>query len=412
MDGVEEIEEMEEEEEEEFSLIPGGDFLYKGRRYSPLTTIPNPNSRDIWERIPHLFYSCGEGKLKTIHPGILTPYWKNFSQLSIHIGSKQREQLHYVDDDTKDVIVRHPEYASGHLYGQKWTFQTKDALIRAPPQDQPDVERALSAIRPEYLQHIEKLEICYTPINKIPLNGSLCPSLCKVTLMGCGIKEFPYDLQNLNLSQLNLSYNPELTEIPGNYMRNNGLRLEVFDLRETGIKCLYLPANHNCDGIHIHDSPMLSLVKFEKKLYSRFDWDIEENEMESDLEVGVNAGVLRTISKKSSTPVIAAAKTIMGLLHRRCGNSMLSTLSPDVARMIARMVLQTKGRAVWFPLALQQPACPDIVINDIKVWCRRRRYYPEPEPTEDVISAKVRDWLIEDVLKMCETATKRQKTVC
>lgn len=397
-----------------FVFLPHGGFRYEDEEYRPITREPKPNSRHLWKRYPHLFYSTEDGFIESIHPQIVSVHHVDDYGLSICIGAEEADEWQFAKDDSPNPIIVHPAYKDGHLYGQRLTYGTKAAMVKGHTQYLPDVKRALFAIRPEYLQLVENLEICYTFINEIPLTKLMYPNLHVVTLMGCKLRRLPYALcQMNNLTRLNVSFNPLLTEIPYHFMLHCAPTLEEFDLSHTGLTGLWVPTQHNCEGINMRETPMRVLAELEEKLYLRFDWDIRDNEIESD---GVNKGIVRIISKKCKAPVVDAATAIIGLLRRRHINSPISTLSPDVARMIARFVLQTKGCAIWFPLAMQHIPCPELVIDDINTF--NKRFGGQPL-SQDTVSTTVRDWLIADVLKTTlvateietatETVTKRQK---
>lgn len=379
----------------EFTVSPNGNFTYRGTTYYQLDDDADPDSNILDAKYPHLFYISDEGFIKTRYPNLVDTT-NDEESFSINIMGKKSDKYYKWNDTDTNVEVIFPLFTdSGIPYCSLRSFPTMKAMRDYNRQCPPDIDRILRVIDPGYLRYLYNLEICYTPINNIPLNRDICPYLEEVVLVDCNLTEFPQTLARLNLTVLDLSHNPQLKEIPYNYLKFSTPQLAEIKLRRTGIKCLWLPqwTINNVD-VHTKKSAMRGLINLEEKLYRKWweDYDCD------DCDTGTAINLIELISAKSAAPVINAAVAIMGIYRFRRG--IIPALSKDIAVMISRMVLETKGCAKWSTLAQSEPIYTEKVIQDIKKWSRNRvdAGLILAEVTDESISNNVSNWIVEDIM--------------
>jgi hypothetical protein len=332
--------------------IDGG-FNLQGEHFIPMFNSPSTNRFAlVWEKYPQLFYTSFDGTILSRHPNIVGEGYHGEHVLTIQLGinfqSAEESDENGQDWEGEEIIL--PKFTDdGKLYGLRWKFYNKKNFLDHIAANPVDMNHMLSAINQDYLKIVEALHICYIPIKEIQLTSATFPNLSDVSLINCGLTHFPNALSNLNLSYLHLRYNRDLVEIPYHFLKFRAIHLFWFDLMYTGVKCLWLPGSvwsHNRFDKDVWNgsSPMRQLVRIEEKQYEDANWEI-------DTECGTWKGLLEVIYKKSAAPVIRAAAAILGIHRRR----VIPNFQKDIARLIARMILTTKGSAVWSELALREP---------------------------------------------------------
>jgi hypothetical protein len=302
---------------------PDGGFKWLGQNYIPLivdATIRNPYVR----KNPHLFYSGENGVVVTAYPGVTqTSYGDN------GIGICGLAIL--MSGNTKYSYIYPTFNEDGDLYGSinknAKCVCDEHTLTRACNEHTHErklVERALSKISDEYRREVVSMNISHLQLQFTQDLGFA--NLTEVVFNWCDLVEMPPLASLRNLRKVSLAGNPRLTELPYDFLKHRVGELTLLNLFDTGIQCIWgrIPA---------------------KLTLERWYWFLPDrlNKLVADSAV---PDYRRELCSRMAEPVVRAAAAVLSVQK----SGAVKGFHRDIARMIAGMILETKGRAVWRPV--------------------------------------------------------------
>lgn len=275
---------------------PDGGYTYRSDYYSPY--IPIPDEGPIAAEIPHLLYLYyHQTRLSTVHPNLV------FCRISYgHVCGFDL----YIDGRMTHG-VRFPEISGDDVYG----IETPGG--RNKDHDRGLVLTAFAKIREGYCKYMKSMIIKGV---KLGVFGEIrFKNLTELRLTGCELTRAEF-LTDLNLlKKLYLRHNNQLTELPYDFLDRRIGKLKVLDLVGTSVMCVWgRPSQHPAE------------------------WTLASDHKPKDMNA-LSARV--EICRRAGEPAIraAAAIVLVGKITKK--------FSRDIARMIAGMIMRTRGRAVW-----------------------------------------------------------------
>jgi hypothetical protein len=290
-------------------------FTCDGSTFAPY--VPN-NAHGLKNLRPDLFYYNVETPriFVTKYPGILSPNYED-DGLDLKFGKPRQ-----VERSTA-VHGSMPVFTGDSFYGKHFNY-TEDQLQTFTGSGAATlVHNAIDMIDHQYYPYITAVTISYIP--GVTLRAELFPNLTHVDLRGCQLKEFPKFIIKMRHPQIiNLSNNLDITEIPYQWHQITP-SIRALDIRGTGIKCLWtriVPAK--CQWL-VDEALVLRWTGRDSETYF------------------IPMHHLKEIFARCARPVVAAATAILAIPKRR----IVKNFHRDIATLIARMIMETRGRAVW-----------------------------------------------------------------
>lgn len=273
-------------------------FIWNHIRFTPyVSALRGPHS-------PPLFQCTSVVGLHTAHPGFVKPI----------IGVDDHILGYKIDFHGLHGLI--PEVNGGDVYG-----------IETSPDRDRDLDRgllsaALSAIMDCYCKNM--IHFVVASIKLGSFNTNRFKNLTVLSLSTCALTQFPPFIVSLeSLVVLTLSDNPQLEELPYDFLNLRLWQLHTLNLYGTGVKCIWTRVRKDPRGYKSWTLPD----------------DLPRIEM-SDLSA------MKKLCVEMGEPAVRAATAIM-VVQRR---GIIKNFHRDVARLIAGMIMRTRGRAEWRPV--------------------------------------------------------------
>jgi hypothetical protein len=287
--------------------LPNGGFSIDDKIYTPFVYDHRFQEDSIVNKHPELFYHGGPNdQLTTEHPGIVIISCK-YNGLMMRVQSSS---------DSWEAIM--PTFVDGGFYGSCCNREIDSDMV----------PRVFAGVRKDYPQYIREIKLTGIPVIRFPIANELYTRLYEVTLNCCSLREVPHEICGIkSLKRLFLLDNPELCEIPPQLLP----QLHVLAISGTNVRTIWSPRvsdNHNW--------------RFGSSLCGispKFTLD--------NISLTVPIDALREIFARCAQPVVSAATAILAIPKRR----IVKNFHRDIATLIARMIMETRGRAVWGDLA-------------------------------------------------------------
>jgi hypothetical protein len=285
--------------------LPNGGFSIDDKIYTPFVYDHRFREDPIVNKHPELFYHEGSNdQLSTEHPGIVFAMGYG---LMIRIQSSS---------DSREAIM--PTFVDGGVYGSRCNREIDSDIV----------PRVFAGLRKDYPPHIRIIVLTGIPVIRFPIANELYTQLVEIHLNSCSLREVPHEICGIkSLKRLFLLDNPELCEIPPQLLP----QLHVLAISGTNVRTIWSP--------RVSDNHTWRFGSSLCGISPKFTLD--------SISQTVPIDALREIFTRCAQPVVAAATAILAIQKRK----VIENFHRDVATLIARMILETRGRAVWGDLA-------------------------------------------------------------
>lgn len=298
-----------------------GGFEWVGCKYIPVDLgIIREDERYLYANA-HLFYRILDGGvIVTSYPGIVQLAYDKVKFCGFKIIMSGCSKYSYIYPTINE---------DGDLYGSRNDYADDRVLSDYEcEQERALVVRTLDKISGEYRQKVIAMNISHM---RMPFLQDLgFANLVEAMFENCNLVEIP-PLTNLrSLRRVSFAHNPSLIELPYDFLKHRVGKLMFLNLINTGVQCIWgrLPGQIS-----------------EKE--EKFMWFMPDQIVSAMvLDSGNKLEIMRTLCTQMAEPAVRAAAAVLLVQSR----GVVKGFHRDVARLIAAMILETRGRARWRPV--------------------------------------------------------------
>lgn len=293
-----------------------GGFKWGCDHYTPFNRQIALDDSELPMKKPHLFYLGNwAGLIVSAHPGIVQVFYQYGGIAGFCIS---------VCGNTSAKSF--PAISGDDLYGTDSLYRERD--VRG---DQDLLHRTLAKIRGEYHEYITRVTINQMMINSIPKLEFV--NLTNLNFNDCDLTQMPPLTHLPNICYLSLARNKRLVELPYDFLKYRIGQLNFLNIHDTGIQCIW-------------GRTSMIVLKSRDLVADHRVWLLPKQIEDATMKQCFNPEHLNVLCAQMAEPAVRAAAAVMLVQSR----GVLKNFHRDIARLIAEMILETRGRALWRPV--------------------------------------------------------------